>query len=197
MNSFDSRFANGFRKRIAHSFVHPVWIFSSKKSSRPPPLLFNRSHQRLFYPLLSTPVVESSSKVAHQHGLLIDQYLSGNTPKSSTDISSSFFSSWPFFLLVLLVFSLCVLWRNRQALSHRFRERQKRSVLKYSVWSIDCFFFQWIGAEKPSWTRRETSSARNRCGEKERDHRSRRSDASRKQSKPKNKKVSFSTFSID
>ena len=71
-------------------------------------------------------------KTYHEHGLLIDKYLN----KISIDDQDTINNSVPwndFIGFILLFICLSLIFYFRNSLLKPFRERQKRSVLKYSV----------------------------------------------------------------
>lgn len=69
------------------------------------------------------------SRTFSKHGLLIDKYL--NRTMAVKENAPSPLFSWTTLFLVVLV--MIVLFENRSSLVKAFRERHKRSVLKYSV----------------------------------------------------------------
>ncbi len=105
---FDPIFANNKTKKLVKPFK------KSKSSSS------------------STTTSEyKSNKTFSQHGLLIDKYLDKTIIEE--DYSKNLFA-WEYFLLFLFIFCfISFIYYYRNTLVKVFRERHKRSVLKYSV----------------------------------------------------------------
>jgi hypothetical protein len=74
---------------------------------------------------------EYRPKPFSQHGLLIDKYLDNNTIDEDS-MNDSFLSKY-FIHFVFIIFFVCLVYYYRDTLFKSFRERHKRSVLKYSV----------------------------------------------------------------
>ena len=99
--------------------------------------IFSNKTKRIFRPLNKTKFARSSieqqtSRTFPQHGLLIDKYLMKKTldDDNETNDSLTWKSFLPFVVFFLVLF-LCYYFREN--LLKTFRERRKRSVLKYSV----------------------------------------------------------------
>lgn len=97
--------------------------------------IFSNKTKRIFRPLNKTKFARSSteqqtSKTFPQHGLLIDKYLMKKMPDNETSDSLTWKSFLPFVVFFLVVF---LVYYFRDHLLKTFRERRKRSVLKYSV----------------------------------------------------------------
>jgi hypothetical protein len=99
-------------------------------------ILSKKNNKKIFKPINKTKYQLSTNeykikKTFSQHGLLIDKYLDARTMDDNS-MDDSF--PWKDFLGVLfLIFFICLICYYRDCLLKSFRERHKRSVLKYSV----------------------------------------------------------------
>lgn len=94
--------------------------------------IFSNKTKRISRPLNKTKFArisseQQTSKTYPQHGLLVDKYLMQKTLDNNEMTWKSFL---PFFILFLI---LVLVYYCRDYLLKAFRERRKRSVLKYSV----------------------------------------------------------------
>lgn len=98
--------------------------------------IFSNKTKRIFRPLNKTKFSKSSADTATsrtfpQHGLLIDKYLTDSPLDASPSTNSLTWNSFlPYVVLILI---LVLVYYFRDQLLKAFRERRKRSVLKYSV----------------------------------------------------------------
>jgi len=79
----------------------------------------------------STTSEYKSNKTFSQHGLLIDKYLDKTIIEE--DYSKNLYAWKDFLLFLFIVCFISFIYYYRNTLVKVFRERHKRSVLKYSV----------------------------------------------------------------
>jgi hypothetical protein len=106
---------------LYQTIFDPIFLNKNKKISKQ----FNKTKYR-------SPTNEyKTNKIFSQHGLLIDKYLDNKTIDENL-MDNSF--PWKYFLQFLFIsFLIFLIYYNRDCLFKTFRERHKRSVLKYSV----------------------------------------------------------------
>lgn len=79
----------------------------------------------------NTKMTYNVTKTFSEHGLLIDKYLGETT--SNEDYTNDSFLKSHYIRIFCILFFLFLVYYCRDSLLRRFRERHKRSVLKYSV----------------------------------------------------------------
>ncbi len=137
---------------IGSFFFLRVSYFSSSQSSSHS-LLLNLTNNLILYQTIFDPIFSNKNKkifkqfnktkyqsstneskihkTFSQHGLLIDKYLNNETFDGNS-MDNSF--PWKYFVyFVFIIFFICLIYYYRDGLFKSFRERHKRSVLKYSV----------------------------------------------------------------
>ena len=93
--------------------------------------IFNTSiNKSISYP--SSTIQDKINKTFNQHGLLIDKYLDKTIPEEDDYSNNSFTLEYCILFFLILSF-FCLIYYYREKLVKSFRERHKRSVLKYSV----------------------------------------------------------------
>jgi len=138
---------------FVHFFLFSSHLISSSSHISSHSLLLNLTNNLILYQTIFDPLFSNKNKnifkqfnktkyrlstneykinkTFSQHGLLIDKYL--DNEKIDENLMNDSFP-WKYFLQFLFIsFLIVLIYYNRDCLFKRFRERHKRSVLKYSV----------------------------------------------------------------